>query len=240
MSHPPLTIVLPLYAPQKDWHKVVWHHYHAIASGLAFEPSLIIVQDGGRHPLPEAIALLEDQIKSFRFLKSEPNRGKGATLRKGMAEVKTEFLIYTDIDFPYTTESFLRLWEELKNHDVVIGVKNESYYRQVPKFRVFISKLLKAAIGLLFKMAITDTQCGLKGMNEKGKALYLATEINRYLCDLEFVYLCFKERPKLKIASVKLGLRPGIKFSQMNFKILVNESFNFLKIVFRKPGKNKP
>ena len=73
-----------------------------------------------------------------------------------------------------------------------------------------------------------DTQCGLKGFNAKGKEVFLQTSIDRYLFDLEFVFL--SARKKLTLKKVVVELRPGIELSYMRWGVLMQEFGNFLKI----------
>ena len=87
-------------------------------------------------------------------------------------------------------------------------------------------------IRFIFPSLLTsDTQCGLKAMNKKGKEVFLKTTINRYLFDLEFVFLL--KRNSIKAAISELTLRDGLTFSEMNNRILFHEFKNFLKIIFK-------
>ena len=79
-------------------------------------------------------------------------------------------------------------------------------------------------------MKIYDTQCGLKAFNQKGKNIFLETTINRYLFDLEFVYLA-SNAEDIKIIPVNVQLKPGVVFSKMNFKVLRSELMSFIGIV---------
>lgn len=235
---PKLSIVLPYYNPIQGWELTILASYKAISEKLGFNPELVIVNDGSKVvPSKGSLSQLVSEIPCLITIGYKENRGKGAALRQGIARASGNKIIYTDVDFPYLTKSFLKIWEDLGAHDVVIGVKDEHYYKHLPIMRVWVSKILRKLIGLLFHMPITDTQCGLKGFNQKGKALFLQTTTNRYLCDLEFIYLCFKIRPKLGITHQEVSLRPEVKFSKMNTKILFTEALNLLSIVFKRKAK---
>ena len=111
---------------------------------------------------------------------------------------------------------------------VAIGIRSEEYYTHLPKARVRISKLLRWFIKKFLRIPTDDTQCGLKGFNKKGKEVFLQTTINRYLFDLEFIFLA--ARNNLSIQTVEVQLRPEVTLSKMNWKILIQEFGNFLKI----------
>jgi len=230
-----LSIVLPCYNPVPDWERRVLEGYRSIVESIHISPEVIIVNDGSSKAISrEAVSFLKDNIPDLTFTGYPVNRGKGAALRFGVEAAKNERIIFTDIDFPYNTESFAKIWHQLLlENDVVIGVKDADYYRHVPKARVRISKLLRRFIGFFLNMPVTDTQCGLKGFNQKGKNIFLSTSIPRYLCDLEFVYKCYQQVPPLQIITQEVRLNEGVIFSKMNYSILRSEFYNFLKILIR-------
>ncbi|MBK7037383.1 MAG: hypothetical protein IPH42_13850 [Bacteroidetes bacterium] len=82
------------------------------------------------------------------------------------------------------------------------------------------------------RLKISDTQCGLKGFNKKGKDIFLKTTINRYLFDLEFIFLVSRQK-EVSMVPVEIELKENIQFSSMRTGILLSEGFNFLKIFFK-------
>ena len=81
-------------------------------------------------------------------------------------------------------------------------------------------------------MPITDTQCGLKGFKSEVKPVFLATTINRYLFDLEFIRNAYNIG-NYQICAIPITLNPGVHFRPMNYKVLLPEMFNFIKILLR-------
>jgi len=226
-----LSIVLPCYHPAADWQAHIISGYEEIAAAINQRPELILVDDGNETPLAESAAAIKARIPEATFIRYTPNRGKGYALRQGVAAATGALIIYTDIDFPYHHESFMAIYHQLATGtDVAIGVKDAGYYQSVPFARRFISKSLRKMIGLLLDMPVTDTQCGLKGFNREGSKPFLATTIDRYLFDLEFVSLCFRKGTGLQVAAVPVSLRPGVTFRKMNYKILLPELRNFLAV----------
>ena len=230
-----LDIVLPCYNPQPGWEWRVIEVYKSICRQLPeVQTGLIIINDGTSADITESLAHIKAAVPFFIYDSHAKNAGKGFTLRAGVSKSTAEVCIYTDIDFPYTTESIIRIWNTIADNatDVAAGIKNAEYYTHVPTVRKYISKFLKSMIRIFFGLSITDTQCGLKGFNYAGKEIFLQTTINRYLFDLEFIYLVSKNK-QLQLKPVEIQLRPDIHFRSMNLRILVTESMNFLKIVLR-------
>lgn len=235
-----LSIILPCYNPSPNWGNLIINAYEEITKSIDKQSiELIIVNDGSKGILEDDINLLTTTILNFRYLDNQDNEGKGAALRSGVKEAIGKYLIFTDIDFPYEISSFIKIYDALSkdNQDVVIGVKDESYYAYLPKHRKLISKWLRKCIKWFIKLPITDTQCGLKGFNTKGKTIFLETTINRYLFDLEFVYLCFHQEVAIEVAPVKVTLKPDIIFTKMNYKIIREEGLNFVKILKKRRQK---
>lgn len=229
------TIVLPCYNPQQNWVARIIEQYHAVSGGLGIPVSIIIVNDGSTRGINQQdIKILQQKIPSFVLAENHVNRGKGYTLRKGVSLATTDIIIYTDIDFPYSADSLLDVYNALRNEDcdVAIGVKNENYYKKVPAVRRYISKALRIFTGIIFSLPITDTQCGLKGFKAGAKNIFLATTIDRYLFDLEFIRNAHKQRLQLKAISVRLN--DNVVFRKMNYRLLIGEAVNFIRLILRR------
>lgn len=231
---PALTIVLPCFNPVKGWAENVITTVGVINTKLKIKADLIIVIDGATENCePEIIKDIKNSLSRAKIIEYSKNMGKGFALRKGVETVENFPIIYTDIDFPYTNESFESIYRALlEGNDTVLGRRDTSYYEKIPWVRKVISKSLRAVLKYVLKLPTDDTQCGIKGFNEKGAKVFLETEINRFLFDLEFVKLISKRN--LKNQNVPVELKPNIVFSKVNFKILAKESVNFMKVLFRR------
>lgn len=230
MQNPDLSIVVPCFNPPDGWLEKLEHNAQFLKSkNISFE--LIIVNDGSKNPLQADLQTRLDAIGKNAIIAYPMNMGKGFAVRKGVECANAAMIIYTDVDFPYKEENLLDVFEKIKNgSDVVIGVRSESYYNTLPKLRVAISKLLRFAISFMMQIPTDDTQCGLKGFNQKGKEVFLSGKINRYLFDMEFVKLA--ARKKLTITTTVVHLRHGVVMAQMPIGLLFKEAMNFLRILF--------
>lgn len=233
MEKTTLGIVLPCYNPSAHWSERIVQAVRYIENKLPLtEISIYLVNDGSVRNVNAAdIAHLSENLR-FHFIDYQQNQGKGYALRQGVAACKdTDVTIFTDIDFPYQEDDLIALYEKIyaEKWNVLVGKRAENYYENVPKVRIFISKLLKFFIRFLLNIPINDTQCGLKGFDKVGREIFLATTINRYLFDLEFIYLAAKVKD-IRLAAMEVQLKPGIIFSRMNMKILLTEGWNFLKV----------
>lgn len=226
------SIILPCYNPQPHWVQRVVEQYNTIAAQLNTTITIILVNDGSTAGVTDGdILLLKQSIPHFEYITYAENKGKGHAVRQGVAVAETDIIIYTDIDFPYTTYSVISVYDALSkdNAAIVAGVKNETYYSKVPPVRKRISKILQSLTGMFFNIPVTDTQCGLKGFRIGIKDVFLATTINRYLFDLEFIRAAHKQ--KYTIHQVPVQLNDNVVFKRMNYKMLLTEFINFIRLM---------
>lgn len=228
-----LNLVLPCYNPPLNWEKTIVSTIRELSDKVDCQIKLIIVNDCAKTGVHQShFDYISKEIPNTKILQHTENKGKGAALRTGVAACEEELIIFTDIDFPYTNESFISIFERLKSGvDVALGHRGENYYQNTPWTRKMISKSLRFVLKTFLRLPTDDSQCGIKGFNSKGKDVFIKTTIDRFLFDLEFIKLASKQ--KLNIVPVSVNLKPGVVFSTVNPKILLKEAWNFLKILFR-------
>lgn len=229
------TVVLPCYNPQPGWEKNISLFYDSFRSQINGEVELILVMDGDGPWFNETISsYLLQHIPGIIIVSYPQNRGKGFAIRQGVAKASGNIIIYTDVDFPYTMESMCMIHQELANGhaEVAIGIKDGHYYSHLTPMRRFISKFLQALIRLCVRIPISDTQCGLKGFSLSVATVFMRTSVDRYLFDLEFVKLCYREK-QLKVKPIPVTLNENVHFRKMNYRILLPEMMNFAKLLFK-------
>ncbi len=234
-----LDIIQPCYNPLPGWEQSVWLHYQDVLKLLPdIKVNLIIVNDGSiKNVNQEAVDFLKERIKDFQYISYQPNKGKGNALRIGIAASKGRIQIYTDIDFPYDFIHIKEIYDLLQQGaDIVSGVRKKNYYQTLSPQRWLASKMSQILNRLFLKLPFNDTQSGLKGINRKGKMIFMRTTIDRYLADTEFLALAAKTK-KLKLVPHEISLREGIILSKMSFKTFMREFRNFItvySIVFKR------
>ena len=244
LKKPALDIILPMYHPPEGWEQVVKTQIRLLQSSLSdhFEAiNLILVNDGTPKTikLTTAIDNLTQSVGSSRVIHKDSNHGKGHTLRIGVSSSTADYIIVTDIDLPFEVESMHNLALQLIQNeaDIIAGQRDDSYFGTIPTFRRRLSKIFAWINAHLFKLPVQQTQCGLKGFNQKGKDIFLRTTIDRYLYDLEFLLMAVRHK-HITIQGTQVRLRPGVKLSNISLKILFQESLNLVKIFIRAQFKS--
>jgi glycosyltransferase involved in cell wall biosynthesis len=196
---------------------------------------MYIVNDGSKSGIRlEDIQLLAEKIPGFTFIDSQINQGKGGALRDAVRLTTGKWVIYTDADYPYLIANAVEMFRLLSTDaaDVVVGVRDEQYYDQLPLGRKIFSLSLKVMNYVFFpQLKVKDTQSGLKGFNQKGKEIFLKTRIPAFLFDMEFLVLASKS-PHIRIQWIYVQAREGIVFSTMRAKTILTELVNFASILF--------
>lgn len=230
----PLHIVLPCYNPINNWELELVQHINSLQGLLQqYTLHIILVNDAAEKGVGnEKINYLKEHLKHFTYISYAKNMGKGYALREGVKTINKGLILYTDIDFPYEYESMIAILNTLEaGSDIAVGTRNHEYYENTPTKRKWISKVLRFVFKTVFGLPITDTQCGLKGFNQEGKKVFLNTVIKRFLFDMEFIALASRNK-NVAMTPVHVRLRENVTFSKMNLKILANEFWNFLRILF--------
>jgi glycosyltransferase involved in cell wall biosynthesis len=196
---------------------------------------MYLVNDGSKSGILKAdIQFLADNINGFTYIDSPINQGKGGALRDAVSQTTGKWVIYTDADYPYLIKNAVEMFRLLSTDaaDVVVGVRDEQYYDQLPLGRKIFSLSLKVMNYVFFpQLKVKDTQSGLKGFNQKGKEIFLKTRIPAFLFDMEFLVLASK-RPDIRIKWIYVQARDGIVFSTMRAKTILTELANFATILF--------
>jgi len=214
------------------------HYYTLFKGAIPAETSIhtYLVNDGSKSGIrQEDIQLLTEKIGGFTYIDSPVNQGKGGALRDAVRQTTGKWVIYTDADYPYLIANAVEMFRLLSSDtaDVVVGVRDEQYYDQLPLGRKIFSLSLKVMNYLFFpQLKVKDTQSGLKGFNQKGKEVFLKTRIPAFLFDMEFLVLASK-RPDIRIQWIYVQAREGIVFSTMRAKTILTELYNFISILFR-------
>lgn len=234
MNFRTLTIIIPCYNPRPGWAQRVAEHFLAYQNASQLPTvRLTLVNDGSTQQVSEAdFQFLRQAIPDIEIVSYSKNGGKGHALREGVRQSESDLYLFTDVDFPYTQASMLAIEQALsKRGGIAVGHRDTTYYIKVPWFRKMLSRSFRWFIRQLLSLPVEDSQCGLKGFDHAGKAIFLETTIERFLFDLEFLVLA---NGKVKVYPVPVQLREGITFSTMGAKILWRESRNFLRILTKR------
>ena len=123
--------------------------------------------------------------KRLVVLRTEPNRGKGAAVRRGALAAKGGWVLMSDVDLSAPFAEFARL-APYADAWIVCGSR---YGRPgMPLVRRFLSRAFHALVRLACGMDVQDTQCGFKLFRmDVMRAIFAAQRIERFAFDVELI-----------------------------------------------------
>lgn len=223
---PSLTVIIPAYNEQERLVPLL-DQVLAYLSEHYPDFELIVVDDGSTdHTAAGVRAALSNEPRA-RLITYPNNRGKGFAVRVGVQASRGASVVFMDADLSTPITEIPRALALLHTADVVIGSRdlpNSLIRVQQPLYRRLASDVFKlirySIVGL---KQISDTQCGFKAYRGAvARSLYDLAQIDRFVFDVEILYLAHRAHLNLCEMPVQWADAPGstVHFSAVLFNML--------------------
>jgi len=149
-----LSVVMPAYNEIKTIEEII---RRVLAVDL--EKELIIVDDGSTDGTRELLSKLNDS--RIRVFFHEKNMGKGAAVRRGIAEATGDVIVIQDADLEYNPEEYHKLLEPILNGnaDVVYGTRFGGSTTRVHLFWHYLgNRMLTLFSNMFTNLNLTDME----------------------------------------------------------------------------------
>jgi len=145
MNATKLSIVIPTYNEQSTLPEII---ERVMSVPLSLEKEIIVVDDGSTDGTAEVLA----KIKNIKVLRNGKNQGKGAALRKGLAQATGDIVLIQDADLEYDPEDYHRLLGPILEGraDVVFGSRFKGETQRVLYFWHYVGNSLITLISNIF------------------------------------------------------------------------------------------
>lgn len=205
-----ISLIIPCYNEFANIQKGVLDKIGNFTKGDARFIEVSIIDDGSTDDSKRIIKQYLNQFPKFRLIENK-HQGKAYAINTGIRSARGEFVFFTDMDLATPIEETEKLIKEIKHgYQIVVGSR-KSKREGAPFLRKVLSFGAQLARFFLFNFkGITDTQCGFKLFEKKAAILI----VNKSLLfqkntdilgpsvtaafDLEFLFLAFKMRYKIK------------------------------------------
>jgi dolichyl-phosphate beta-glucosyltransferase len=178
-----LSIVLPIYNEEQRLGTCLarlvdylWHYTH-------YKFEIICVLNGCVDGSAEIVYQFQEHWPQIRSLEL-PEKGKGRAVRTGMLAAEGKYRYMADVDLSTPVEELPRFLAEIRNADVVAGVRT-AYMPPLRQLAHYGFTLLSSRL-----TSVRDTQCGFKMFRDG-----CATDVfgrcgeNGWAFDVEALYL---------------------------------------------------
>jgi glycosyltransferase involved in cell wall biosynthesis len=187
LPDPVLSVVMPVYNEKATVEEMVGR---VLAVPIRIE--LIAVDDASTDGSSEILGRLGRE-RGFKVVRQEPNQGKGAAVRRGIAEATGEVIVVQDADLEYSPEEYPDLL------DLIVKGKADAVFgsRFIGRHRCFLfthylaNLFLNLVTNVLYNTTMTDMETCFKAVRaDVLKSLRL--ESNRFGIEPEITAKLFK------------------------------------------------
>ncbi len=152
-----LSVVMPAYNEEVSIGEAVQEVERAVLDKIAGS-ELVVVDDGSTDSTGVVLDKLASANPAIRVV-HQGNAGHGPALLKGMSTASGEWLFLVDSDRQIPIEAFEQLWCGAPLYDLILGVRTK---RHDPPARLFLTRIIRLAILILFNVRIKDANVPFK------------------------------------------------------------------------------
>jgi len=193
-----ISIVVPAYNEQARLPETIRRIQEYLVKSAWTFWEIVIVDDGSTDDTIKALSSFAEANSNVRILRNPGNRGKGYSVRHGMAEARGEWRLFTDADLSAPIEELDKLWEATVREDSHVAIGSRALDRSLigvhqPGLREIAGKVFNAAMRTVTGLQIADTQCGFKLFHGSASlAIFPRQTQERFGFDVEILFIAKK------------------------------------------------
>lgn len=234
-----LYIVIPAYNEEETIVDVV-REWHKVVENIGLDSRLVIVDDGSIDSTYKKLCELKEELPQLVPL-TKSNTGHGGTLLYGYhyaLDAGADYIFQTDSDGQTLSSEFWKFWDKRKINAASIGYRN---HREDGVFRIFVTKVLKLILYIIFRLKVTDANTPYRLMNSRILEKYISIiPENFFLTNVILTVLFMYYDEKVEFIPITFKVRQG-GVSTINVNRIIKIGFRALRdfICIKRLIKNK-
>lgn len=187
-----LSIIVPTYNEKETILETIGR-----LKKLTVDKEIIIVDDGSSDGTKKILKNIAMADKSIKILFNKNNLGKGASVRKAIPIVKSDYTIIQDADLEYDPQDIDKLLKPVKEGKAVVvyGSRFTGERRNMFFWHFIGNQLLTLITNILYDTTLSDMETGYK---------LIKTPI---LKSLKLTSRRFEFEPEITAKILKMGIR---------------------------------
>jgi dolichyl-phosphate beta-glucosyltransferase len=191
VTTPALSIVIPAYNEASRLPPTL-RRIRDYLDGRPDSYEILVVDDGSSDGTAEAAR--DAKCPGLQIVRTEPNRGKGHAVRRGMLLAGGDRRLMTDADLSTPIEDLEKLQQRLVlGYDIAIGSRalpGADVQVHQPWYRENAGRVFNLMVRLLALPDLHDTQCGFKLWTaEAAREAFAAARLDGFCFDVEALYI---------------------------------------------------
>jgi glycosyltransferase involved in cell wall biosynthesis len=155
-----VSFLVPVYNEERTLEEVVRR-----VESLPLDKQIVVVDDGSTDGTPAVLTRLEEELDNLVAVR-QPNRGKGAAVRRALVEADGDVVVIQDADMEYDPAEVPALIEPIEQGvaDVVYGsrLSGGRPQRAYLFWHLVGNRFLSVVTGVLFNTTLSDMETGYK------------------------------------------------------------------------------
>lgn len=200
-----------------------------------YASELIVVLDGGAPGAAAEIGRVTGGRTPVTVLDNVQNRGKGYSVRRGMAASRGTYTLFADADLSLPIEDADRFLAQLgAGADLAIGsraVAGASEHGEQQRLRQTMSRVFNGLVRAVAVPGMRDTQCGFKAFRgDVARALFAVQRIDGFGFDVEILRIAQRRGHRIVEVPVTCEYHPTSSVRQ--FRHAMTMLIDLVRIVW--------
>jgi len=224
-----LSVVMPVFNEVRTIEEIV-----ARVQSAPFEKEIVIIDDCSTDGTVDLLRKIADQSENIKVFYHDRNRGKGAALRTGFAEVAGDIVIIQDADLEYDPRDYSKMLETILDGraDVVYGSRFLGGPHRVLFFWHYVgNRFLTLLSNMMSNLNLTDMETCYKAFR-KEVLKDLTLKSDRFGFDPEFTLKVAKRKFRIYEVPISYSGRTYEEGKKINWKDGVEAIISIIRFRF--------